>query len=162
MPDRCDGENLRVLLESANIRFRIVHHKIRGSTVDQSAERGHAPSLAVKVLLLEGLDHSDEKVRLLCAIPGDKRLSYDAVRNVGGLRRIWTMPRREAERLMSCPSGSFPPICLEGGAQHVFDWSFKAISDAVVIGSGCLTESYWVDIKEIIGVAKPKFGRITL
>lgn len=162
MSDFPDFLSVRLLLERASVPFNVIHHEEWQSTTDQSAARGHLPELAVKSLFLEGLTQHGIKVSLLCAVPGNRRVSYDSVREITGLRRIFAMPRKEAERLMSCPSGSFPPFCLANEVQHVFDRSFDNTSRAVVIGSGCLKESYWVDIRDIVQIANPMFGRIAI
>lgn len=147
-------------LRKRQIPFEVIIHTVAHSTEAQSIARGHPLGQAAKTMLMKGFRQWGEEVNVLFTIPGDCRLNFSNAAQGCDLRQIKVTPRREAELLMKCVSGTFPPFALDPTIRLVFDIRLAERFTQYVIGSGSPMLSLKLNFNDLVQVASPLFAEV--
>lgn len=143
-------------LDDCGIKYRIIDHPPEGRTIAASAIRGHPPAQAAKCMVVE----IQVERYVLCVIPGDAKVDFDAVRQIYGGTRARLAPQEKAERLTSCESGTIIPFSF------VPD-ELDLIADPLLLGqkqlyfnAARMDRSLEISADDFMEVAKPNLARV--
>jgi Ala-tRNA(Pro) deacylase len=152
-------EKLIRLLEERGARYRLIDHAPEGRTEIVSGLRGHDPRLAAKCMVLMVKLGKKVTRHVLAVVPGDRRVSFPAVRELFGATYVSFASAEVAERLAGSVAGTVLPFALEGGMEVIAD---PALRDApeIYFNAARLDRSIALDTADYFAIAGPRVATI--
>lgn len=120
------------ILNSKEIRFRLIAHPAEGRTANASTLRRNSLREAAKSLLLRvGYSNPKRKRYFIAVVPGNSRANFNALISITNSQRIGFASDAELRRLTGCVSGAVPPLPYSNEVELIVDQSFTTISKMV-------------------------------
>lgn len=148
------------LLESRQIRYRLIYHKAEGNTREASRLRGHSLRAAAKCLVLRvGLTKKSRRY-VLSVVPGDKEVDFGQVCSLFSGKDIGFARQDVAEGLTGSVSGAIAPFPFNEELDLVVDQELLNC-DEIYFNAGRLDRSVGLASSDYIKILKPRTERIT-
>ena len=152
-------DRLIALLDSHGAHYRLIDHEPEGRTEIVSAMRGHDPSHAAKCMILMVKIGKKQTKWLLAVVPGHRRVSFAAVKELYGATHVAIAPKENAERLGGSASGTILPFSFNSELEVVADPSLFD-SEELYFNAARLDRSIALRSGDYRDVAKPQVTRI--
>jgi len=144
-------DNIRKLLNAANIEFREAHHEPTRTSEESATARGEPLSVGAKALLLR----TDDVFRLF-VLPADRKLDSNAIRRYLGVRKTRFATVEELAELVGLVPGAVPPF---GEPVLPFElYADEAVGmehGKVAFNAGSLTDSIIMSAADWEALARP-------
>lgn len=152
-------EKLIRLLDERGARYRLIDHPSEGRTEIVSGMRGHDPRHAAKCMVLMVKLGKKTTKHVLAVVPGDRRVSFPAVKEMFGATYVSFASADVAERLAGSVAGTVLPFALEGGMEVVADPSLHE-SPEIYFNAARLDRSLALDTADYFSIAGPRVAKI--
>jgi Ala-tRNA(Pro) deacylase len=144
------------LLENENIEYDMETHPAAFTARELAWSEQARPHQVVKPVLVEA-----DGRKIMCAVPGDRRIDFSALRNVLGCDDVHLVDESELERTcLDCEVGAEPPVGRIFGLSTVMDASVRDES-WVYFQAGTHNTAIIMEEPDFERVACPKIGRFT-
>jgi Ala-tRNA(Pro) deacylase len=145
-------EQIRTLLNTADVSFREVEHEPTRTSEESAAARGENLNVGAKALLLK----TDNSMRLF-VLPADRKLDSGAIRRHLGVRKTRFASAEELYELVGLVPGSVPPFGMPILPFELFaDESLGKHTDRLAFNAGTLRNSIIMASTDWEVLAKPK------
>jgi Ala-tRNA(Pro) deacylase len=152
-------QRLIQLLDGQGARYRVIDHAPEGRTELVSALRGHEPRHAAKcMILIVKLGRKMTKY-VLAVVPGDRRVSFDAIRTLFGATYVSFASPDVAERLAGSVAGTVLPFAMGGELELIADPALAA-SDEIFFNAARLDRSLALRTDDYLTIARPRLEAI--
>jgi Ala-tRNA(Pro) deacylase len=152
-------EKLIALLDEHKATYRLIDHAPEGKTEIVSVMRGHELKHAAKcIILIIKLGKKTTKY-MLAVVPGDRRLSFAAVKSLLGATYVAFAGPDVAERLGGSPVGTILPFPFSSELELLADPSLQT-SEEIFFNAGRLDRSLALKTEDYFAIAKPRLAQI--
>ncbi len=149
-------QNILTLLDSQNIVYRHLHHKIIPSdSKGASLIRGTTHEHGAKALVLQ----TKSKNFLQVVIPAHRRTALKKIRKLIGEKNVSLASPDEVKEKTDCIIGSVPPMSVLWNLPMIVDPSVLDI-DEVVFSAGTLEDSIFISPTELVRVNNAQIADI--
>lgn len=152
-------DQLMRLLADHGARYRLIDHTPEGRTEIVSRLRGHDPRLAAKCMILMVKRGRRERKHVLAVVPGDRRVSLEAVKALYQASYVSFASPDVAERLAGSVAGTVLPFALSGELELVVDPSL-ADSEEIFFNAARLDRSLALRTEDYLAIAKPRMASV--
>ena len=158
-----NGNNLHdvliALLDENKAAYRLIDHAPEGRTEMVSAMRGHDVKHAAKCIILIAKLGKKTTKYVLAVIPGDRRLSFSAIKSVLGATYVAFAGSDVAERLGGSPIGTILPFRFSDDLELIVDPSLQA-SEEIFFNAARLDRSLALRREDYFAIARPRMEHI--
>lgn len=148
-------EKLLAVLSAGDARYRLIHHAPEGVTSPASRLRGHPLSQAAKCIVAR-VKHGKKVNRfVLAVVPGDRRVSLEALRALWGGTYVSFATRETAEELSGCVSGTIIPFTFRDDLELVVDRTLLEEPE-MFFNAARLDVSVALDTEDYVRLARPR------
>jgi Ala-tRNA(Pro) deacylase len=153
-------DRIMALLAESGADYRTMEHEPEGRTDLASRIRGHVLSQAAKAMVV-AVRHCDNERRrfVLAVVPGDRRVSFDAIARVLRGRGASLASTHEATMLTNCTMGAVPPFSFHPQLVLIVDEDLMA-EPQIVFSAGRLDRSVFIRSDDYFRLARPCVERI--
>jgi Ala-tRNA(Pro) deacylase len=148
------------LLDEAGARYRLIDHPPEGRTVEASVLRRHPPSQAAKCMVARVEVTRRATRHALAVIPGDRRADLGRLTELFGGRRAGLAPRKVAEALTGCASGSILPFSFHPELYPIADPDLLA-HEELFFNAARLDRSIALATDDYVALARPRIEPIS-
>jgi len=156
-PDTYD--RLIALLDSHGARYRLIEHASEGRTEIVSALRGHEPRHAAKCMILMVKVGRRVTRHVLAVVPGDRRVSFDAIKTLFGASYVSFASTDIAERLAGSVAGTVLPFAMNDELELIVDPSLAG-SPEIYFNAARLDRSLVLNTADYLAMAKPRLENV--
>lgn len=151
---------LIALLDGAGADYRLLAHSPEGRTEAVSAMRGNELGAAAKCMVLM-LKHGKRRTSfVLAVVPGDRRVSFAAVRELFGASYVSFAVPAMAEALAGSVAGTILPFSFDQRLQLVVDPDLLE-HDELFFNAARLERSVALATSDYLRLASPRLASIT-
>ena len=150
-------EAIRQLLETADVKFRELHHEPTYTSEEAARVRGEELRNGGKALLMKVND-----VFALFVLPAERRVHSALIRKQLGTRKMRFATAEELEQLTAsegCPglvSGSVPPFGMPILPFPLYVDSGIEENERIAFNAGSLTDSVIISVDDYLAIARPE------
>lgn len=148
-------EEIKILLNSNNIAYKVFEHPPVHTSLEAARIRDTDISMGAKALVLYA-----DKTPVLVVVPGDKKLDFRKFKSEFKIKDLRLASPEEVTKLTTLVIGSIPPVGKVLKLQSYFDESFLE-KDMIAFNAGSLTTSITMHAKDLIKVESPMLSSIT-
>ena len=152
-------ERLLRLLDEHGARYRLIDHVAEGRTDIVSALRGHDPRHAAKCMILIVKLGRRTTRYVLAVVPGDRRVSFDAIKNLFGASYVSFASPDIAERLAGSVAGTVLPFVMHDELELIVDPAL-AESAEIFFNAARLDRSIALATADYLAIAKPRLEQV--
>jgi Ala-tRNA(Pro) deacylase len=153
-------DRIMALLAEGGADYRTLDHEPEGRTDLASQIRGHVLSQAAKAMVVAVRSRDAERRRfVLAVVPGDRRVSFDAIARMQQARGASLASTHEAANLTGCTMGAVPPFSFDPKLTLMVDESLIA-EQQIVFNAGRLDRSIFLRSDDYLRLARPYVDRI--
>jgi Ala-tRNA(Pro) deacylase len=152
-------DRLTQFLADRGISYRTFDHAPEGRTELVSELRGNRVKDAAKCIVLLVKQGKKTTRYVLAVIPGDARVSFDAVKTLYGATYVSFASAETAERLGGSVVGTILPFSFDPELEVVVDPLLNESAE-IFFNAGRLDRSIAIRTSDYVAVAKPKFASI--
>lgn len=142
------------LLESAKVRYQIIHHEPVFTSEQAEAMSGLSLSQGAKTILLSAGD-----IFVLAVLPGDKRIDTKKLARYLGVKKVRFATETEVEQIMRCKIGACYPFGSFINTRVIVDPAL-AREERIAFNPGRNEQSIIVDSSDYLRVANPEMQSI--
>jgi Ala-tRNA(Pro) deacylase len=154
-------EQLRVLLDSENVVYRVIEHEPEGRTDVIAKIRGNRIEQSIKSIVLQVRLSKKENIYCLANVPGDCRIDFKGVKNHFNADSAAFAKPDKAQELTGCVIGAIPPFSFNEQLSVLADPLIKENED-VVFNAGRLDRSIFMKLDDYIRIVQPQWVRVAL
>jgi Ala-tRNA(Pro) deacylase len=148
-------DRIMALLDQGGAEYRTLDHEPEGRTDRASKIRGHGLRQAAKAMVVAVNTSEGERRRfVLAVVPGDRRVSFDAIARVHQARGASLASTHEAANLTGCTMGAVPPFSFDPQLTVMVDVNLLA-EDEIVFNAGRLDRSVFLRSEDYLRLAQP-------
>lgn len=154
-PSRDVFSEIRVLLDNAAARYRILEHLAEGNSIKVAAERGTSVSQGAKALVCD-ISGVDARARhALAVVSGAERADMKVLaRFLGGRTASFSRPETVLT-LTGCQPGSVPPFALDHSLTLIVDSGFLEQHSEIAFNAGRLDRSIVLNTADYVRIFHP-------
>jgi Ala-tRNA(Pro) deacylase len=153
-------DRIMALLAAGGAEYRTLDHAPEGRTDRASQIRGHILRQAAKAMVVAVRSRDSERRRfVLAVVPGDRRVSFDAIARVQGGHGASLASAHEAANLTGCAMGAVPPFSFDPKLTLMADVHLMA-EQQIVFNAGRLDRSIFLRSDDYLRLARPYVDRI--
>jgi Ala-tRNA(Pro) deacylase len=149
------------LLDRERANYRVLEHEPEGRTELITQIRGNKIEQAIKSMVVQVRMSKKENKYYLANLPGDCRVSFDAIKNYFQADSVGMAQREKAEALTGCVIGSIPPFTFNESLGLLADPLIQQNSE-VVFNAGRLDRSIFMNMEDYFRIAGPQVVSIAL
>lgn len=150
---------LIALLDEHHASYQLIDHEPEGRTEIVSPMRGNALSQAAKCIILMVKLGKKVTKYVLAVVPGDARVSLDAVKSLLGGTYISFASTDIAERLAGSVAGTVLPFAFHLDLELIVDPALLQ-SDTLYFNAARLDRSLALKTSDYVAIAKPRLEAI--
>jgi Ala-tRNA(Pro) deacylase len=154
-------EQLRVLLDSENVVYRVIEHEPEGRTDVIAKIRGNRIEQSIKSIVLQVRLSKKENIYCLANVPGDCRIDFKGVKNHFNADSAAFAKPDKAQELTGCVIGAIPPFSFNEQLSVLADPLIKE-NDEVVFNAGRLDRSIFIRLDDYTRIVQPQWVMIAL
>jgi len=148
-------DRIMALLAGSGAEYRTLDHEPEGRTDLASQIRGHVLSQAAKAMVVAVRSCDNERRRfVLAVVPGDRRVSFDAIARAQQGRKASLASAHEAANLTRCEMGAVPPFSFDPKLTLMVDVNLMA-EEQIVFNAGRLDRSIFLRSDDYLRLAQP-------
>lgn len=148
-------DRIIALLAEGGADYRTLDHEPEGRTDLASQIRGHVLRQAAKAMVVAVRNCDSERRRyVLAVVPGDRRVSFDAIARMHRGRRACLASAQEAVNLTGCTMGAVPPFSFMPHLTLMADVHLMA-EQQIVFNAGRLDRSIFLRSDDYFRLARP-------
>jgi Ala-tRNA(Pro) deacylase len=148
-------DRIMALLAGSGAEYRTLDHEPEGRTDLASQIRGHVLSQAAKAMVVAvRCRDSGGRRFVLAVVPGDRRVSFDAIARAHQARGASLASAHEAANLTGCEMGSVPPFSFDPKLTLMADVNLMA-EQQIVFNAGRLDRSIFLRSDDYLRLARP-------
>ncbi|MFY9484078.1 MAG: YbaK/EbsC family protein [Patescibacteria group bacterium] len=147
------------LLDQHGAQYRLIDHPPEGRTELVSPMRGHDISRAAKCMILMVKIGKKDKKFVLGVIPGNARISFNAVKALFGGTYISFASPDIAERLAGSVAGTVLPFSFDPELILIVDPSLRK-NEFIYFNAARLDRSVELKTSDYLKIANPRFEPI--
>jgi Ala-tRNA(Pro) deacylase len=152
-------DRIIALLAQGGADYRLLEHAPEGRTDIASRIRGNSLAEAAKAMVLAVRREDGDRRFALAVVPGDRRVSFDAVARVMRGRKASLASADDAGALTGCAMGAVPPFSFDPGLHLLVDERLVA-EPRIVFNAGRLDRSIFLGSADYRRLASPRIERI--
>ncbi|MDG4794585.1 YbaK/EbsC family protein [Micromonospora sp. WMMD1082] len=152
-------ERLTALLAEHGVAYRLIPHEPQGVTSPASRLRGHPLSQAAKCIVTRVKVGKKVSRFLLAVVPGDRLVSFEAVREMYGGTYASFATRETAEGLSGCEIGTIVPFSFRDDLDLIVDPALLAEPE-IFFNAARLDLSIALDTRDWRRLAAPRVAPI--
>jgi Ala-tRNA(Pro) deacylase len=152
-------DRLIALLDRHGARYRLLDHAPEGRTDLVSALRGHDPVHAAKCMILMVKLGRRVTRYVLAVVPGDRRVSFDAVKTLFGASYVSFASPDIAERLAGSVAGTVLPFAMTEELELLVDPMLTSAPE-IYFNAARLDRSLALNTEDYLAIAKPRLERV--
>jgi Cys-tRNA(Pro) deacylase len=137
--------DLEEYLKKNSVWHRIIEKPETVHTADAAAKAGFELKRVTKSLVVLDQDKSP----ILAIIPGDRKLSFEKLKQAVNAKKVRLVPFEEAEQYSGYPPGATPMVCHKVKMKVVFD-KMLAQYDTIYGGGGTRTKLLELKAADVI------------
>jgi len=147
------------LLDEHGARYRLIDHEPEGRTELVSRMRGNDVQHAAKCMILMVKLGKKTTKFVLAVVPGDRRISFAAVKSLFGGTYVSFASAEIAERLAESVAGTVLPFPMTTEVELVVDPSLRETHE-LYFNAARLDRSLALDGKDYFRIAEPRLASI--
>ena len=152
-------DHIVALLRENGAEFRELEHEPEGRTDVASRIRGNLLSQAAKAMVIAARTDDGARRFALAVVPGDRRVSFDAVARLLRGRKASLASAEEARALSGCTMGAVPPFSFDPRLKLIVDGRLAA-EPQIVFNAGRLDRSIFLASSDYQRLAAPQIASI--
>lgn len=152
-------ERVTALLDQQGARYRLIDHPPEGRTELVSPTRGNALSEAAKCMVLMVKIGKKTTKYVLGVVPGDKRISFGAIKALKEGTYVSFASSHIAENLAGSVAGTILPFSFSPELELIVDPTLLE-NDEIYFNAARLDRSIALNSRDYVKVAEPRFERI--
>jgi len=152
-------QRLIALLDQNGARYRILEHEPEGRTERISSIRGHDPRFAAKAMLLALDLDKQTRIHVLAVVPGNKRVSFSALKHLFQATHAAFASREVAETLAGSRVGAILPLAFDPDLKVVVDVEFGDVEE-IYFNAARLDRSIALNAADYLRITKPRMEKI--
>jgi Ala-tRNA(Pro) deacylase len=153
-------DRIMALLAAGGADYRTLDHAPEGRTDRASEIRGHDLRQAAKAMVVAIRSRDSERRRfVLAVVPGDRRVSFDAIARAHQARGASLASAHEAANLTGCEMGAVPPFSFDPKLTLMADINLME-EQQIVFNAGRLDRSIFLRSNDYLRIARPLVDRI--
>jgi Ala-tRNA(Pro) deacylase len=153
-------EQLKQLLDSRGIAYRLLEHPAAGKSEEVAAIRGTAVSQGAKALVCRVKITSNQRKHVLAVFPADRQADLDAIAMAAGGKKASLVPHDQARELTGCEIGAIPPFTFNPELHLLVDPTLLSRHDEIAFNAGRLDASIVMRSDDYFRVAAPEQAAI--
>ncbi len=150
---------LIAMLDAYGAHYRFIDHAPEGRTDIVTPMRGHDLSAAAKCMILMIKLGKKTTKYVLAVVPGDRRVSLDAVKRLFNATYVSMATKEAAERLSGCAPGTILPFSFDAELTLVVDPSLQT-SEELFFNAARLDRSVALSTRDYFALAKPQIASV--
>jgi len=148
-------DRIMALLVAGGAEYRTLDHEPEGRTDRASEIRGHVLCQAAKAMVVAIRSRDIERRRfVLAVVPGDRRVSFDAIARAHQARGASLASAHEAANLTGCEMGAVPPFSFDPKLTLMADINLMQ-EQQIVFNAGRLDRSIFLRSDDYLRIARP-------
>lgn len=147
-------EQLIDLLVRHNTPYRLITHIPEGRTDLISEIRGNKLQEAAKALVVVAKKRDGKRDYFLAVVPGDCRISFDAISRFAQCPQVRMAPVEKAAELTGCVMGAVPPFSFHPELTLIVDRRLLD-NEFLFFNAGRLDQSICMSAADYLEAAKP-------
>lgn len=153
-------DRIMALLDAGGASYRILDHPPEGRTDRASQLRGHLLRQAAKAMVVAVRSRESDRRRfVLAVVPGDRRVSFEAIARLQRGCKACLASAAEAAILTRCAMGAVPPFSFDPQLTLMADVQLMA-EPQIVFNAGRLDRSIFLRGEDYCRIARPRVERI--
>jgi len=152
-------EALIELLDKHKASYRLIDHAPEGQTDLVSGMRGHHPSEAAKCIIVMVKIGKKQKKFVLAVVPGDKRVSLAAIKQLFNGTYVGFASSDVAEELAGSVSGTVLPFSFNPELELIADPTLLK-NATLYFNAARLDRSLALDTSDYTAIARPRIEDI--
>jgi Ala-tRNA(Pro) deacylase len=154
-------EQLKQLLDTRGIVYRLIEHAPAGTSETVAAIRGTAVSQGAKALVCRVKISSNQRKHVLAVFPADLQADLDAIAAAAGGKKASLAQHDLARELTGCEIGAIPPFSFHPELHLIVDPALFTRHEEIAFNAGRLDASIVMRADDYFRVAAPEQAVIT-